>query len=216
MSTTLRHLAGLRTRLGVEGSIWLLGLGVAVAAAALYTGVVADLPHEPSAREVPWWILAAAFAAAEMWVVHFHFRRSSHSFSLGELPLVFGLLFLSPHELLLASVLGSAVPLILDREIPPVKVFFNVAQFTLGTCVALAVFELLAVSRDALDPERLVGHPARGVRHRAGRRRDHRRRDPARRGRREAAHPHGDARHQLGRGLGERLSRAGGAPPSTR
>ena len=135
-----------------EGSIWLLGIGVAVAAAALYTGVVADLPHETGAQEVPWWVLAGAFAATEMWVVHFHFRRSSHSFSLGELPLVFGLLFLSPNELLLASVLGSAVPLVLDREIPPVKVFFNVAQFTLGTCVALAVFELLAASRDALDP----------------------------------------------------------------
>ena len=152
MSTTLCHLAGLRGRLGLEGAIWLLGLGVAAAAAALYIGVVAGLPHEAATREVPWWVLAAAFAMAEMWVVHFHFRRSSHSFSLGELPLVFGLLFLSPQELLLASVLGSAVPLVLNREIPPVKVFFNVAQFTLGTCVALAVFELLAGSRDALDP----------------------------------------------------------------
>ena len=152
MSTTLRHLAGLRGRLGLEGAIWLLGLGVAAAAAALYIGVVAGLPHEAATREDPPWDLAAAFAMAEMWVVHFHFRRSSHSFSLGELPLVFGLLFLSPQELLLASVLGSAVPLVLNREIPPVKVFFNVAQFTLGTCVALAVFELLAGSRDALDP----------------------------------------------------------------
>ena len=83
MSTTLRHLAGLRTRLGVQGSIWILGLGVAAAAVALYTGVVADLPHESGAQEVPWWVLAVAFAAAESWVVHFHFRRSSHSFSLG-------------------------------------------------------------------------------------------------------------------------------------
>jgi len=93
-----------------------------------------------------------AFALAEAWVVHFHFRRSSHSFSLGELPLIFGLLFLAPDELLLASVLGSALPLVIDREIPPVKVFFNIAQFTLGTCVAIAIFALLAPSHDALEP----------------------------------------------------------------
>ncbi|HEX2231948.1 MAG TPA: EAL domain-containing protein [Thermoleophilaceae bacterium] len=142
----------LRARLGAEAPIWLLGAGIAVAAAALYAGVVANLPHEQSPRDLPWWVLAGAFALAEAWVVHFHFRRSSHSFSLGELPLVFGLLFLSPHELLLASVVGSTIPLALDREIPPVKVAFNVAQFTLGTCVALAAFEVLAPSRDALEP----------------------------------------------------------------
>jgi len=142
----------LRVRLGVEGSIWLLGLAIAAAAAGLYTGVVAKLPHASPAHQLPWWALAALFALAEAWVVHFHFRRSSHSFSLGELPLVFGLLFLSPHGLLLASVLGSSVPLVLDREIPPVKVFFNIAQFTLGTCVALSVFALMEQSHDALEP----------------------------------------------------------------
>src|SRR5215208_5680957 len=142
----------LRVRLGVEGSIWLLGLAIAAAAAGLYTGVVAKLPHASPAHQLPWWALAALFALAEAWVVHFHFRRSSHSFSLGELPLVFGLLFLSPKELLLASVIGSALPLALDREIPPVKVCFNIAQFTLGTCVAVAAFDLMAPSRDALEP----------------------------------------------------------------
>ncbi len=85
-----------------------------------------------------------AFAAAEMWVVHFHFRRSSHSFSLGELPLVFGLLFLSHTSCCWPACSARRCRWSLDREIPPVKVFFNVAQFTLGTCVALAVFELLA------------------------------------------------------------------------
>jgi diguanylate cyclase (GGDEF)-like protein len=142
----------LRARLGVQGAIWLLTLVIACAAAAVHALSIAGMPAAPTARHLPWWGLAMAFALAEAWVVHFHFRRSSHSFSLGELPLVFGLLFLSPNELLLASVLGSALPLVLDREIPPVKVCFNVAQFTLGTCVAIAVFDLLAPSHDALAP----------------------------------------------------------------
>jgi diguanylate cyclase (GGDEF)-like protein len=142
----------LKTRLGVQGAIWLLTLAITGAAAAVYELSIAGMPDAATVRELPWWAIAAAFALAEAWVVHFHFRRSSHSFSLGEMPLVFGLLFLSPNELLLASVIGSAIPLAMDREIPLVKVFFNVAQFTLGTCVAIAVFEGLASSHDALAP----------------------------------------------------------------
>jgi hypothetical protein len=128
---------GLCARLGVQGAIWLLTLVIAVAAVAVYTLSSAGMPGAPTGRHLPWWALAMAFVLAEAWVVHFHFRRSSHSFSLGELPLVFGLLFLSPNELLLASVIVSALPLAVDREIPPVKVCFNIAQFTLGTCVAI-------------------------------------------------------------------------------
>jgi diguanylate cyclase (GGDEF)-like protein len=142
----------LQDRLGVRGTIWLLTVVVASLAFGVYELWIAGAEELPAERHMPWWGLAAAFGLAEAWVVHFHFRRSSHSFSLGELPLIFGLLFLPPNELLLASVIGSALPLIADREIPPVKVCFNIAQFTLGTCVAIAVFETLAPSRDALEP----------------------------------------------------------------
>ena len=86
-------------------------------------------------------MVAAGFAAAERWVVHLHFRRSTHSLSLGELPLVGGLLFLPAHELVLAGLVGSSIALAFDREIPAFKAFFNLAQFTLGTCVALFVVE---------------------------------------------------------------------------
>ena len=99
----------------------------------------------PSELDVPWWLVAAGFAAAERWVVHLHFRRSTHSLSLGELPLVAGLLFLPAHELVLAGLVGSSVALAFDREIPTFKAFFNLAQFTLGTCVALFVVEGLVV-----------------------------------------------------------------------
>jgi hypothetical protein len=45
VSTASPVMARMRARLGVEGSIWLLGGAIAVAAAALYAGVVAALPH---------------------------------------------------------------------------------------------------------------------------------------------------------------------------
>ena len=138
--------------LGLEAKIWILTSIVAAAAAGTYLALVEPLGAGPSELDLPWWLVAAGFAAAERWVVHLHFRRSTHSLSLGELPLVCGLLFLPAHELLIAGLVGSSVALAFDREIPTFKAFFNIAQFTLGTCVALFVVERLVTARDPLEP----------------------------------------------------------------
>src|SRR5215212_8048599 len=145
-------MAFLRRELGLEAKIWLLTSVVALATTLAYLGLVQPLGTGPSELDLPWWVVAAGFAAAERWVVHLHFRRSTHSLSLGELPLVGGLMFLPAHELVLAGLVGSSIALAFDREIPAFKAFFNLAQFTLGTCVALFVVEGLAVTRDPLDP----------------------------------------------------------------
>jgi diguanylate cyclase (GGDEF)-like protein len=145
-------MAVLRRELGLEAKIWLLTGVVAMAAAGAYLTLVQPLGTGPSELDVPWWLVAAGFAAAERWVVHLHFRRSTHSLSLGELPLVCGLLFLPAHELVIAGLVGSSVALAFDREIPTFKAFFNLAQFTLGTCVALFVVEGFVTLRDPLDP----------------------------------------------------------------
>jgi diguanylate cyclase (GGDEF)-like protein len=139
-------------QLGLEAKIWILSGVVAVLTALAYLTLVEPLGTGPSALDVPWWVVAVGFAAAERWVVHLHFRRSTHSLSLGELPLVAGLMFLPASELVIAGIVGSSLALALDREIPTFKAFFNLAQFTLGTCVALFVIEGLTTVRDPLDP----------------------------------------------------------------
>src|ERR671910_1660882 len=138
--------------LGLEAKIWLLSGVIALATVAAYLTLVQPLGTGPSMLDVPWWVVAAGFAAAERWVVHLHFRRSTHSLSLGELPLVAGLLFLPAHELVLAGLVGASVALAFDREIPTFKAFFNLAQFTLGTCVAIFIVAGLASGPDPLDP----------------------------------------------------------------
>jgi diguanylate cyclase (GGDEF)-like protein len=142
----------LRRQRGLEAKIWVLSAGIALVTIAAYMGLVHPYDSERASLEVPWWAVAAGFAAAERWVVHLHFRRSTHSLSLGELPLVAGLMFLPAGELVLAGLVGSAVALAFDREIPTFKAFFNLAQFTLGTCVALFVVSGLTGVRDPLDP----------------------------------------------------------------
>ena len=139
-------------QLGLEAKIWILSGVVAALTAVAYLTLVAPFGDGPSTLDVPWWTVAAGFAAAERWVVHLHFRRSTHSLSLGELPLVAGLMFLPAHELVIAGLLGSTVALAFDREIPIFKAAFNLAQFTLGTCVALFVVDGLTTVRDPLDP----------------------------------------------------------------
>src|SRR5579871_7074827 len=96
---------------------WGLNLAVIATAALLYAGHVHGLG--PLARpHLPWWAIAIAFAIAERCVVHLHFRRGAHSFSLGDIPLVFGLIFCSADGVVLACLVGSAVVLVLDRRLP--------------------------------------------------------------------------------------------------
>ena len=45
--------------------------------------------------ELPWWAIAVGWVVAEACVVHLQFRRSAHSFSLADVPFVFGLVFAS-------------------------------------------------------------------------------------------------------------------------
>jgi diguanylate cyclase (GGDEF)-like protein len=142
----------LHRQFSLEAKIWILTGVVAGLAVAAYATLVEPVGTGPSMLDVPWWAVAAGFAAAERWVVHLHFRRSTHSLSLGELPLVAGLLFLPAHELVLAGLVGASLALAFDREIPTFKAFFNLAQFTLGTCVALFVIEGLVNDRTPLDP----------------------------------------------------------------
>ncbi len=74
--------------------VWGLNVALIATAALLYLGPVhglAPLAHP----HLPWWGIAVAFAIAERCVVHLHFRRGAHSFSLGDIPLVFGVIFCS-------------------------------------------------------------------------------------------------------------------------
>ena len=142
----------LRWPLPVEAKIWILGGLLAMASGAVYWTLVRHLALEPPPVDVPWGLVAAGFAAAERWAVHIHLRRSTHSLTLAELPLVIGLLFLGPTELVAAGLLGSTLAMLLDREIPSFKAFFNSAQFMLGTCAALLALDAFGIGRDPLDP----------------------------------------------------------------
>jgi diguanylate cyclase (GGDEF)-like protein len=135
-----------------EAAVWALDAALIGAGMALFfLAARSAQPIVPSMR-LPLWALLLGFAAAERFVVHVHFRRSAHSLSLGELPLVFGLIFASGQDLVLAGALGTLAVLILHRRLPAVRLGFNLGQFWLGNCVAVLVFHATAGSSAAVGP----------------------------------------------------------------
>lgn len=128
--------------LRTDARVWLLNAGL-FALAALGCAALAGLPAATAGPSLPWWLLAGLFALAEACVVHFHFRRGAHSFTLAEIPLVIGLSFVTPLEVVLAWAGGAAVALALGR-LRPVRLVFNVALFLLAGSAAAAVLHAVA------------------------------------------------------------------------
>ena len=142
----MRHARGLRRRSIISSAVrvWLFVGMVAALAAWLYLGVVREMPAPTAPFSLPLWLVAAAFYLVEIRVVQLHFRRGAHSFSMSEVPLVIGLFFAAPGDLVLAHALAGGAALLIHRRQPAVKLAFNIATFALGTGVAVVVFHTLA------------------------------------------------------------------------
>jgi len=126
---------------GSTKRLWILGGTLVAASFAVAIGLVRTIPAPAGTIRIPWFALAAMFAAAEVFVVHLQFRRGdAHSFSLSEVPLTLGLFFVSPIALVGAHALGAVAALTFHRRQSPVKVFFNVGHLTLETGLAVLVF----------------------------------------------------------------------------
>jgi diguanylate cyclase (GGDEF)-like protein len=141
---------GRRRHLSRIGAIALYGLALAVLAAVLFVTSVHGEP--PLAHpELPWWAIAVGWAIAESLVVHLEFRRSAHSFSLADVPFVFGLVFAGGDAVLAGALLGAGAAYAL-RKLPLIKLAFNLAQLALALCVAFVIVRALAVSGDPAEP----------------------------------------------------------------
>jgi diguanylate cyclase (GGDEF)-like protein len=135
--------------LTVLGLVVLLG---AIAASAWWW--LERLPAAGGANRVgaisPW-VLLVAFAAAEAFVVRFHFRGETHNASLAELPLAVGLVFVTPAALLVARVFGPLVVFLARRQ-RVLKLCFNMAAAAAEASVALAVYRVVLAGASPVSP----------------------------------------------------------------
>ena len=118
--------------------------------ALLIGSIIGDWPALPDAPDLPPWILIPGIYLAELTVVHFRGKRDAHSFSMSEIPLIFGLYFFAPGELMISVLIGSALVLSIQRRQPLLKLLFNVAQFTFVFGVAIVVFRAVVPLGDPL------------------------------------------------------------------
>ncbi len=134
------------------GPVWLLVAALLACAAWVYAGVLPSLDAPSAAATLPWWLLAAGFFLSEVAVVHYDFRRQAHSFSLFELPLVFGLFFATPQDVVVATAVGAGLALLVHRRQRGLKLLFNLGHFSLGACLAVLVFDLMAGAEPGFAP----------------------------------------------------------------
>src|SRR3954465_14244218 len=135
---------------------WLYVVTVGVLAGAAWLLLThGEQPH--STPQLPWWAVAAGFAGAEICVVHVRFRRSAHSFSLADVPFVFGLVFATGDDFVLGALLGTGIIWGLVRRLSVVKLIFNLANLALTAGAAAIVLHVIASDASALQPQTWVG-----------------------------------------------------------
>ncbi len=152
-ATDLRAQAGkLAASTTGTARVWALTLLVMVAAVVVAAiEWPAGRPAQPPI-ELPLWVLAVLFYITEAKVVNLHIGRSAHSFSMSELPVVYGLFFFSPAEYILARLAGAGLALVISRRQRSVKLAFNLAQFLLCSVVALGIVHLFDLGQTDFGP----------------------------------------------------------------
>ncbi len=133
------------------GMVWLHSYATLAVAVFLWSQFMVGSDPIAGTVDVPWWVVALGFLVAESWVVHMHFRSESGSFSFFEIPLIIGVLFVDPGMLVPAVVLGTLSSQLLHRR-PPVKMAFNVANFSFYVSLSWVLLDRFVGTNNALDP----------------------------------------------------------------
>src|SRR5688500_14289042 len=96
--------------------------------------------------------MLATFFAAEICVVHVTLHRQAHTCSLSEIPVVIGLVYLAPFELLSLRLIGAPIALLVVRRQSPTKALFNLAYFSVEIGLAIVVYRSVLDDASPVSP----------------------------------------------------------------
>jgi diguanylate cyclase (GGDEF)-like protein len=95
--------------------------------------------------------LGGLFLFAEQFLMNIEFRRQAHSFTLAGVPLVLGVLSVSPETFVLVRVMASLIAFAWQR-VSADKAFYNGAAYAFEAAADAALVQLLIGPRHDLDP----------------------------------------------------------------
>ncbi|HUZ42916.1 MAG TPA: EAL domain-containing protein [Acidimicrobiales bacterium] len=141
------------TKAGEQASPrWTFNLALAAAAAAGCVYGIQNLHALPAPPLVIGWpVLVALFALAEVAVIHVRTSSQTNTISVSEIPLVLGLMFATPANLLIGALAGTGLALVLRRRQRPAELSFNLASLAARTVLALMVFHAVVGAQGAIS-----------------------------------------------------------------
>ena len=142
-SSPLGNLRQVQSLLLWRQSSRLLWAAILGAAGVAWAAVVWRLPLHAT-PQVPWWLLAPAFFAADLWPARLHMRSEWASARLWAAPLVVGLLFSAPLDLLAGFAAGSLAAALVRWPRRPARVVAAGVRAALAVAVSALVFHAIA------------------------------------------------------------------------
>ncbi|HEV7678059.1 MAG TPA: EAL domain-containing protein [Candidatus Dormibacteraeota bacterium] len=137
--------------------VWAVNSILVITALALTLGPLRDARPLHAVPALPWPLLALLAAFAEVCVVHIHYHREAHSFSLREMVLVVALFSVSPVTMVVAQTLGSGVALVSHRRQSPMKLVFNLGLIAAESAIAAMLFRFAVDGHSVAGPAGWIG-----------------------------------------------------------
>ena len=116
------------------------------------TLVIVDFSSVVAPEVFPWWLLIPAFVLTEALVIHLPTRRSAHTVSASEIPLVVGLAFVAPLPFIFARMTGALIAYTVIRRQSPLKLAFNASLLLLESLGAAIAYHAVLGTADPVDP----------------------------------------------------------------
>ena len=136
---------------GHPSRAWTAGFLIAAAGFVL-AGFLPRHSASPAGPTVSWLLLAVLFGIAEVCVLHVQMRGGARTVSLSEAPLVLGLFFTAPPDLVLARLIGPLVVFAIIRRQSLLKLGVNSAVLLVEVGMAVELFRLILAGAPVSSP----------------------------------------------------------------
>jgi diguanylate cyclase (GGDEF)-like protein len=127
--------------------LWLASIGLLLAACGLWAGVVRLLPAYAT-PQLPWWSVVPLFFAADRWPLTVNVRRGTPALGMAAAPLVIGLFYMTPIDVLAAYATGVVLSSLLRRPLGLPQALFAIAQFVVLAGLSEIVFHAFPMATD--------------------------------------------------------------------